>query len=300
MAIVQALISSLLFALIGGGLLLGLPLLLNLAQKRQEGNYPHWLIPPALALGFVLGFGRLFEIWAPPFPPVDSTQWIFYLLPLGALWGGFQATKAPSRWLNLAMRLGLSGLSQALVLSPLRESAGPTSWLLWSAGLALLSTALWTGLDRQAQADGSVWQILTGTGVAAALGALLMLGHSVVLSQQALILAGLMGLVFLLGLLQRQVWRKNGPGDWRGFWTVPLLGLAMLASGGRFFADLSPAVLLLMPALFTPLLSNSPWLAAKPDWLKRGLPLLLSILLCGLAVGGVVMSQPPDTTGGYY
>ncbi len=295
MAIVQSLIFSLLFALCGGGLLLGLPLLLR-GRLRKRGEYPQWLIPPALALGFALGFGRLFEIWAPPFPPVDSTTWIFYLLPLGALWGGFQAAKTPPQWLNFAIRLGLSALSQALVLSPLRESAGPQSWLIWSAGLALLTAFLWTGLDVQAQADGGVWQILTGTGVAAALGALLMLGHSVVLSQQALILAGLLGLVFLLGLLQR---RQNGQGDWRGIWSVPLLGLGMLASGGRFFADLSPAVLLLVPALLMPLLSNSPWLAAKPLWLKRGLPLLLSILLCGLAVGGVFLSQPPDTSGGY-
>jgi hypothetical protein len=288
MAIVQSLIFSLLFALCGGGLLLGLPLLLG----QRDEKYPQWLISLALALGFALGFGRLFEIWAPPFPPVDSTTWIFYLLPLGAFWGGFQASKTPPHWLNFAMRLGLSGLSQALVLSPLRESAGPQSWLIWSAGLALLTTVLWTGLDVQAQADGSVWQILTGTGVAAALGALLMLGHSVVLSQQALILAGLLALVFLLGLLQKRE-------HWQGVWSVPLLGLALLASGGRFFADLSPAVLLLVPALLTPLLSNSPWLAEKPLWLKRGLPLLLSILLCGLAVGGVFLSQPPDTSGGY-
>lgn len=293
MAIVQSLIYSLLFALFGGGLLLGLPLLLG---QRGE-KYPQWLISPALALGFALGFGRLFEIWAPPFPPVDSTMWIFYLLPLCAIWGGFQAAKTPPRWLSVALYFGLSGLSQALVLSPLRESAGPTPWLLWTVGLALLSTALWVGLDYQAESEGSVWQILTGTGVVAALGALLMLGHSVVLSQQALILAGLLGLVFLLGLLQR---RQNGQGDWRGVWSVPLLGLGMLASGGHFFADLSPAVLLLVPALLTPLFSNSQWLAAKPLWLKRGLPLLLSILLCGLAVGGVFLSQPPDTSGGYY
>lgn len=289
MAIVQALIASLLFALIGGGLLLGLPFALG---KRGE-NYPHWLVPPALALGFVLGFGRLFELWAPPFPPVDSTQWIFYLLPLGALWGAIQSNKQLPTWLVWASRLGLSGLGQALALSPLRESAGPQSWLLWSVGLALLAAVLWAGLDRQAQISGTGWQILTGAGVAAALGGLLMLGHSVVLSQQALILSGLLGLVFLLGLLQK---REN----WNGVWGIPLMGMALLASGGRFFADLSPAVLLLVPALLTPLLSESKWLAAKPEWLRRGLPLVLSIVLCALAVGGVFLSQPPDTSGGYY
>ncbi|MGE3727775.1 MAG: hypothetical protein AB7I41_19605, partial [Candidatus Sericytochromatia bacterium] len=55
-----------------------------------------------------------------------------------------------------------------------------------------------------------------------------------------------------------------GPADWRGVWAGPLLGLALLASGGRFFADLAPAVVLLLPALLTPLLSNSPWLTANP------------------------------------
>lgn len=289
MAIVQALIASLLFALGGGGVLLGLPLLLG----RRAERYPHWLIPLALALGFALGFGRLFEQWAPPFPPVDSTQWIFYLLPLAAIWGSVQTRKAFPKGLQIGMRFILSGLGQFLVLSPLRESAGGQSWVLWALALTLVSTLLWTGLDKQAQSPQPAWQILTGSGVAAALGALLMLGHSVVLSQQALILAGLLALVFFLSWLLK-------PENAQGFWAVPVLGFSLLASSGHFFADLSPAVFLLAPALLMPLLSQTPFLQNKPLWLKQGVPLMLSVLICALAVGGVYLSQPPDTSGGYY
>jgi hypothetical protein len=289
MAIVQALLLSLLYAALGAGFLLALPVLLGWRAKR----YPQALVPIALGLGFMLGYARLLEQWPPPFPPIDSTRWIFYLLVPVALWGGFLNLKQPPTWLVWGARICLSGCAQFLLLRPLSEGSLASTWLFWVIGIALLTTFVWSGLDRLAEQQGSLLQPFTGSIVAAASGVLLMFAHSVVLSQQALILAVLMGLVFLLGLIQPRT-------HWRGLWGVPIIGLSMLWSGGSFFAELSPAVLLLLPVLFCPWLAETPWLRNKPIWLRRGLPLLLAIFLSGVAVGGVILSQPPDNSSGYY
>lgn len=279
MAIIQALFISLLLGWSCAGLLLGLPLLLGYKRER----YPQGLVPIALALGYTVGTARLLEIIWPAFPPVDATQWIFWSL-IPALLLGFVQIRWP---LSLTVQTGLHLLilvpSQLLLLSPLRESNGFSSWLLWSLLTGVFTALLCLSQELLSSRDPFL-PLFNGAGVAGFSGVLLMLGHSVVLSQQALLLSGLLGAA---GLLQFR-FRRAVMG---GRWIVPMLVLSMLWSSGRAYADLSPAILLLIPALLAPWLGQMRFLKSRPLWIQRIIPLLISFLLSALATGIVFIAQ---------
>lgn len=286
MAIVQALLYSLLLGWGCAGLILALPLLLG----RRGERYPQGLVPLALALGYAAGTARLLEIVWPAFPPVDATQWIFWLLIPALLVGSLQARRMLSPGLQIGLNLLTLVPAQLLLLSPLREGSGLSVWLLWGGGAGLLSTLLWfsqEGLSRREPLS----PLLNGAWLSGVSGGLLMLGHSVILSQQALLLAGLLAAVAVLRLFIPAT-------ALAGSWSVPMLVLSLLWSGGRAYADLSPAVLLLIPALLAPWLAQTRLLQSQPAWSRWGLPLLISVVLAGLALAVVLLTQPAG--GGYY
>jgi hypothetical protein len=279
MSLILPLISSLLIAW-GTAVLCLLPFRNSWRRVR---------VPLAFGFGFAAGYLRLMEQWWLPFPPTDSTQWLFFLMLPLMLWGLIQSRGFVPFWGASLLRLVLCGGGWLLLLAPLQASE--RLWLPIALGCAGISALIWSVLERPHAQTG--WTAgLTGVMVSGTSALLLMLGHSVVLTQQALILTGLQALLLLPGLRT-----PTSPSESR---LIVIPGLALLWGAGRFFADLSPWVLLLIPALLAPELAGLKMFARRSAIMRQGLLLGASLLCCALAAAATWLSQPAVTPGSYY
>jgi len=100
-----------------------------------------WLLSPlAVGAGYLTAHG--FISGMPPFPPTDSTHWLFYFALLGVALGWLAELPADYRWLWGALGLLLLGWLMVLGFKPLLESG---YWSAWNGVriILLLTLATW-------------------------------------------------------------------------------------------------------------------------------------------------------------
>lgn len=100
-----------------------------------------WLLSP-LAVGAGYLTAHVFISGMPPFPPTDSTHWLFYFALLGVALGWLAELPADYRWLWGALGLLLLGWLMVLGFKPLLESG---YWSAWNGVriILLLTLATW-------------------------------------------------------------------------------------------------------------------------------------------------------------
>lgn len=154
------------------------------------------MLPLLIVLGIGLGFfgGSLAELpgWWQAFPPSDSTHWLLWLWPLMLVLALSQTVFVLAPLPTAALR-GLGGCAYAWLLqAPLRQQGAPlTISLLVTAGFGV-GLALWCGLqERLARELAPVWFVAWQPVLLAGAGPMFLLGSSALLTQQALMLAGL-------------------------------------------------------------------------------------------------------------
>lgn len=202
-----------------------------------------WRMGPAdgrgrcgVELGVATGYlaGHIGVVGLPPLPPVETTQWLFYLVALSAIFawaGSFQRTPA---WLRRGLRLLLIA---GLIWTTLRPIAEYYEWsaaesAAWGLGLGTAIAALWVGLEGLAErvvvlaAPVSLIVVGIGTSVVLALSA------SALLGQLAGVLVAAMTPCFILS------WARFSSSSPRGAISVVVLILAGLWLNGAFYAEL--------------------------------------------------------------
>jgi len=250
-------------------------LVLALAARPWLGRATRaWGAPLALAAGGAVGFwltrGR------PSFPPSPAVHWLFYAALAG---GGLGVLEAVGPRRVRLLRALLAVLLPVLVL----EFQRARHWqraegLLWTAGLALLVFAAWSGLAAQEERGDGGGATALGLALASALSAgSYGLGGGAVLAQQAGALALAVGLCALLGL-----WRRApglGPG---GIAPFALLHYGQLWIA-RWVNELSTASFALLSLV--PLAALAPGLVpARRPRLRAALGLCAPVLLAAAAL----------------
>lgn len=244
--------------------MLGAPWVL-FKTTSQEADYPyHWSLPLAIISGFGVTYTHMLNLWWVPFPPTDSTRWIFF-------WGFptlvFALLKSRKNWgllQNSLAYLGLTGGLTLLVLWPLLFPKQPEFtpalwwgyWVIWTLGFTLVACVL----EAFAQADTSP---LTSGILANGVGSLslfILWGYSASLSQLALTLALLMGVLFFLNLFFKLDLSR---GTLSAFY-LPLCGIIVSA---YHFAELPGWSALLPVSWLGWFLPKMPWLQAQRKWL---------------------------------
>jgi hypothetical protein len=239
----------------------------------------------AVAAAFVAAFGGIGE-W-PRWPPVDSTQRLFFVVALaglaGLIWGWTRERRSP--W---ALRGGLLGLLLVLVLrAPLQNSWDLWQALAWLSGLFALGLAIGWSLDSSLGA-GTGWRtamlrlaLLVGT------AALLGLSGSVRLAQ-------LLGAVACGAAVVELLAPRSGRRPWLPADSMVLSSVVFgLLLCGYFFAALAPLPAALVAAAWVLL---GPATRRKGWW--RGLALLPLAVALALA-GFTVLTEEEDPYGDY-
>ncbi len=246
--------------------------------REPLGKSMPWLSGWVIALSYLVGhsFARGF----PSLPPVESAQWLFLLVIGAALAGTLDALghRAPLR-AQIAWRLVFCAITVALLVAPARSYLGPTKTATWVVVLSLLSAAVWTALNLQAQRQAGAGLPFVLSLISLAASAALIIGHTAAISQLAGIVASLMGSAFVVGLLQPSFSLANGV---VAVFVILLVGTTAI---GMFFADL-PAVTGLL-VIVSPLatgVASAPFVTMRPNWqqfllqlLAVSLPLLVGI-----------------------
>jgi hypothetical protein len=103
----------------------------------------------ALAIGLAYAAGYAALVGWPPFPPVEATQWILYLLVAAAgLCLLERMTSRPPNWLLWGFRVGLVAVALVLILRPMMTySWSPGRTAVWLAGLCILALVFWLELE---------------------------------------------------------------------------------------------------------------------------------------------------------
>ncbi|MCK6455437.1 MAG: hypothetical protein L6Q92_02740 [Phycisphaerae bacterium] len=104
---------------------LGVIAVLSFARWSARGrgtspDLPAWSGPVALTLAFVATFGGLLE-W-PAIPPVESWQWLVFLVPAAGAWGIVDAVLRSAFWSRALIEIGLLALAAWLLVPEWFES----------------------------------------------------------------------------------------------------------------------------------------------------------------------------------
>jgi hypothetical protein len=286
MAITLAILSAVLMAVAVASVLLGTGLRHTPNQNGAFRAYG-WL-NSALVFGFLAGYARILEASSPPFPPIDATHWLYYaalaaLLPMQLF--AFQRR----RW-------ALGFLLPLLVATPLL-----LSWPLFSQpnfpwilvlGVGFLNLTLPHFLDRalpqQATPGPALAFVCTSGTLAIQLG---LFARSGLLSELALILAALQGLIWLLS------WQDRHVSLTRGYLVLTVLVTTSLGLLGAIYANLTWEVLPLTLALATPLLSQLPFVRQRSPRFGFGLTVGITLFLCLSALCLGVALHPSSLSG---
>lgn len=216
--------------------LVGLVILLAAWRPwRAAGSAPRgldWGGPLALCAGFLAGYAGIFS--RPPFPPLDSVDWLFYLtIPL-AVAALAVNTKDRALWL-VGIAVIMEGLSSGLLTLPLwQHTWSPVQGAAWVGGLeplAAVTVLVLSAVARQSKGLPLPVAYLVLGGLAALT---LLLSGSQKLGQLGGALAAALGPVLLLA------WWSGRPFLSRGAsLTLAILYLGLLAAG-HFYASLTP------------------------------------------------------------
>jgi hypothetical protein len=251
--------------------------------------------PRALApytIGFLAGYYAVQGV--PPFPPVESTQWLFWLT-IGLFVLAWTPVFALNKgWLRLCVVLGVTIPSLYLLLMP----AFQYSWTLpvalgWMSVLAVAVIILYLGLsisDKRTLETGGDRYIAAAVLLAVTATNALILGvsGSVVISQLAAVHASIVGAMFVVMLIRRdeKVFVSQIP--------FSVLLVSGLVAVGWYFVE--------VPILCGFLLCTTPWVAKTyPFMIRKGwskaagytVVLLLCLIPLGLALYLALEASPP-------
>jgi hypothetical protein len=209
------------------------------SQRTPAGG--EWGGPLALGAGFAAGYLALFG--RPPFPPIDSTDWLFFLAVLLAVSGVIDGLWRLPGWLRCVVGLAVAALTVTSLLSPLvRNTWGPAEGAAWLAALAAIVWLVWSSLDALAGRDGNDSLVLQLVAVSGMASLVLMLSGSLKLAQLGGAQTAALGASLLVSLVSRS----------RGFARGAIPVFVVLSSGlmisGHFFASLTAANALLLGA----------------------------------------------------
>ncbi|MBI3467177.1 MAG: hypothetical protein HY000_29545 [Planctomycetes bacterium] len=214
------------------------------SQPTQTGG--EWGGPLALGVGFAVAYLTL--LGRPPFPPIDSTDWLFFLALLLTVCGVVDSLWSISGWRRWVLGLANPTLSVSLLLWPLaRNTWSQIEGVAWIAALAATVWLWWIALDTHAGRDAAVSPLLQLVAVSGVASLVLMLSASLKLAQLGGALTGAVGASFVLALVGKS--RVSARGTIQVF-VVLFLGLVI---SGHFFASLTAlnAVLLGAAPLLT-------------------------------------------------
>ena len=237
----------------------------------------------ALAAAFLSSFVALTG-W-PRFPPVGSTQRLFYLVALAGVVGLVVAWRR-SQGLSWVVRGILCGLLLGFMLqSKLANAWSPLVAALWLAGLFAVGLAMAWALETNLRGDGEKGDLRLAAVRLALLGAtalVLGLSGSARLAQ----LAGAVACgVFVVEVLARIRGRRPWSGGDAAVVSMAMFGLLL---SGYFYASLKswPAVLVVTAFLLLAL----PAERFRGGWLAPLVPLVVAVVLVVYAL----MTKPED------
>ncbi len=186
----------------------------------------------AAAVGLGLGYltGHLRILGPPLLPPVDTTQWLFYVLILSVAAGLWLAVGA--RWGTLAAAIPAAGLLGATLGPMWTYHWGAGEAAIWGLGLFAALLLLWLSQDRLASVSPEgPQQSLVFLWVAFAVSAVLGLSATALLAMLAAALAAGLGVLALISFFS-----LVPSGGWR---LVAFVVLAGLLLNGLFYAQLT-------------------------------------------------------------
>ena len=245
--------------------------------KRRPGAFSG--AGPAIAAAFLAAFVAATG-W-PRWPPVGSSQKLFYVVAAAAL-AGLAAAALRRRFADWLARGALTALLLVFLLQPRLDAWSGGRAALWLAGLFVAGVAVfWAwGTSLAATSDGdSLFSAAVRAAVVGGSAVVLGLSESALLAQLAGAAACGVVVVELAGrALKRRAWQH---GDDLAVSAV-LVGLLLI---GHFYAGLKPstAILLVLAYLLLTLPGDL--------WWHRLAPLLPLAVAVGLAVAAVLAKE---------
>ena len=247
---------------------------------------PQRLAPLAIVLGYWAGYYGI-QGW-PPFPPVESTQWLpWMVVGMTALCVAHISNSPNTRWHWLLAFLILSVTSYILLLPAFKYSWGLAEGLGRLSFIVAAGLLFWAGLlfkPGRVQPSAPAALLLTVAGGAAVIAGV---SGSVILSQLAAVQAATLGAGFLIAL-----WRGKPVLEYSGL--LHLVILSGLLVSGWYFVE--------VPVYsFVPLIA-APWLALSiskrvpevwPVWAYLLIVMIVSLAAVSLACYIAVTASPP-------
>jgi hypothetical protein len=209
-------------------------------QRSGAARMGLWGGPLGLGLGYLSA--QLAVVGWPPFPAVESTQWLFHLVVAATILGVlFSFWRAPGGAVWTVRLLLVGALLGSSLKTPLTYSWGPGTATIWLAGLGVGMLALWDGMERLvARLPGPALPLALC--VVAGIAALLLgMSASVLLGQ----LAG--GLAAALAVSSAVAVWQPAVSFARGTTPVVVVVLCGLSLNGYFYAELDWLGALLVP-----------------------------------------------------
>ena len=201
------------------------------------GRSPAAAAALAVAAGYAAG---CFALWGmPPFPPIDSGDWIFWLAIAAA---GVAPLPLPPRARRLAGAAIACGLSSLVLLPVVRRNWSAPLGVAAVAGWSAAVLAFWWPLERLSIGAGARFAPVVLWVTAAGMSIALVAARSARLGQQAGMVAAALGAAAVLSWLPERVHLGRGS---LGPYAVILTGLLMV---GVHFAQLHWAAAILMLA----------------------------------------------------
>lgn len=260
-----------------------------LGQRRSEREPGSG---PAVAAAFLSAFVAMTG-W-PRWPPVGSSQKLFYLVALAAI-AGLVTARLRRRWQAWLVRGAFTAFLLVLLLeAPIENTWSRAQAFLWLAGLFVAGMAFvgaWSvslghaGKPGPAK-DGGLWSAAVRLALVGGGAVILGLSESARLAQLAgAVACGALVVEVLARLLRRRPWQ---PYDALTL-SAAFFGLLVI---GYFYAALKPlpAILLLIAVLLLALPARSKW--------ARLAPLLPLAIALGLVIAAA-MSKPEDPYDDY-
>lgn len=264
----------------------GVALLLVLVADRRQRESTVGGGSLAVGGAFIAAYVALTGL--PRWPPVESTQRLFFLVLLSAIVGlawGWRQEKSPP-WV---VRAALLGLLLSLVLRSLIERWSPGTAAVRLVGLFILGIALLWAFERSLAVGRSTGLVPAAVRLAVFGGSAVVVGLSGTARLGQLMGALTCG-VFVVELVAR--WRRRRP--WlAGDGVVLSLAVFGLLLGGFFYASLEnwPAIVLGVALLTLGAVAGA---SGSARWLPLA-PLLLALGLVAYAV-----ANQEDDPYGYY
>ncbi|GIV09463.1 MAG: hypothetical protein KatS3mg019_1554 [Fimbriimonadales bacterium] len=261
-----------------------------LGWRRRRAQV--WLSALGLSAGFMVLYWR--TLGRPDFPPIDATQWAFWVALLALPLGWLAGIGAAYRWVWVwGALLGVLWLF-VLPFRPLMESGfwTPTVGVAHIVGFGIATWLLMTLSAPLGDEPGAATPFLIATLGGISAGMLFYGGKSASLAQLSGTLGGIVGVAVPLGLLLR------GFTVGRGAVTLVMLLLMLLWTTALGFASLTLGQLSLLYLLaLTPALYALSTLRRLSPLMRFTLPLAILVVVGGAAVGlqyNAYMSQGGD------